>query len=409
MMKRLKIAVFLFFAGMAVFAQDMSYYIEEFTRVDGSFDSRLAILETVQNAGISGIGEFYHAALKHFLVKVPDIKTIEERTAAEKSARILFSGLGNEKYTAAAPELWECVKFYDVALTENDGIAMQEALIALGKIDGKDFIPHIIARLDSFNSQTFTNAEARRLAQRGVAGCVVALEALRDPSGYRPVFFVYVGSYDVEIRNIAASALPNILDDPSDVIGEIIADGSNDADVKLEAWRELLKTNAPGSSKAKTASTALATSFAYITSNRISETNLRDMRKSAVDAIGQFGAADDSVYYNLERTYNASFNTNATDYDDIQKTLNTLTALKTDQAVSLLLKFLQGLHDRRRNGPWDRKERTVFEWVVSSIGATGTQDANVRLLLMNIQRTSDYTSAEQRMAANALSALGGSR
>lgn len=405
-MKRLIITVILCFAGMAVFAQDMSYYTQEFTRVDGSFDSRLAILETVQSAGLSGVGEFYHSALKYFLVKTPDIKTIEERTAAEASARIICNGLGEEKYAAAAPELWETVVFYDVARNENDGIAMQEALIALGKVGGKDFLPQIIQRLEGFNSQTFTNAEARRFSQRGVVGCVNALEALRDPSGYRPVFFVSIGSYDVAIKNIASAALPNIMDDPADIISEIIADLSNDPSVKLEAWREMLKTTAPGSSKAKTASVALATSFSYITSNRTFETNLRDMRKSAIDTIGEFGVADDSVYYNLERTYNASFNTNSPDYDEIQKTLNALTLVKTDQAVSLMLKFLQGLHDRRRNGPWDRKERTVFEWVVSSIGATGTQNADVRLLLTNIQRTSDYTPAEQRLATNALSALG---
>jgi hypothetical protein len=282
---------------------------------------------------------------------------------------------------------------------------MQEALIALGKVEGRNFLPQIIQRLESFNSQTFTGAEARRFAQRGVVGCVSALEALRDPSGYRSVFYVYVGSYDTAIKNIAYAALPKILDDPCDAISGIIADSSSNPRVKLEAWREMLKTSAPNASKAKTASTAFAISFSYNTADKAFQRNLSDMRKSAIDTIREFGVQDNAVYENLEKTYSANFINNSPDYDEIHKALNALAAIKTDEAVTLLSKFLQELHERRRSGPWARKERTVFEWVVSSIAATGTKDENVKTLLSTIQRTSEYTSQEQRMADNALKSL----
>ena len=405
-MRKIAISLVLLLAGMTIFAQDMSYYTREFTRTEGSFAERLAILETVQSSGVSGAGEFYHEALKYFLLKTPDIRTIQERTDAIKSASIICTGLGDEKYTAAAPELWLLVNFYDVARNENDGLAMQEALVAMGKVNAADSVSLIISRLDGFNSQTFTNAEARRFAQRGVIGCVSALEAIRDPAGYRSVFFVYAGSYDTAVKNIAADALPNILTDPGDVLSEIIADSSSDPRVKLVAWNEMLKTNAPAESKAKVAATALSTSFSYNTTNRQFQSDLRDLRKGAINAISDFGVADNSVYDNLERTYNASFGSNSTDYDEIQFTLNALSAIKSDEAVRILLKFLQGLHDRRRSGPWGTKERRVFEWVVSSIGATGTQNAEVRMLLTMITRTTNYTTAEQRMATNALNELG---
>ena len=129
------------------------------------------------------------------------------------------------------------------------------------------------------------------------------------------------------------------------------------------------------------------------------------MRRSAIDAVGEFGVADDSVYVNLEKTYDTSFVNTSTDYDNIQKTLNTLAVVKTDEAVKLLSSFLQGLNTRRRIGPWAQKERIVFEWVISSIAATKTRDANVRLLLTTIQRNGDYTSYEQSLAAEALRAM----
>ena len=414
-MKRSILAVILCFAGMAVHAQDMSYYTREFKSTDSSFKERLTLLETVRDAGLSGLGEFYHEALKHFLLKFPDIRTNDEWTDAENSARILCNGLGEEKYTAAAPALWETADIYDVGRPrfdrgKIDGLIMQDALIALGNVDGKDFSPHIIERLSRFNSQTFTDQETRRFAQRGVVGCVKALEAMGDPAGYRPVFFVYVGSYDPAIRlDIAYNALPSILDDPGEVISEIIIDPSSDPRIKLEAWKEMLKSKASGSSKAKTASVALATSFVYNTSNRVFQTNLKDMRKSAIDTIRENGVPDDSVYPNIEKAYNTAFTTASPDYEEIQKILDALRTIKSEEAVGLLLKFLQELHGRRRSNTWGTMERNVFERVVYAIGATGTQDINVRLLLTNIRGSSNYTSAEQRMAANALTALGVTR
>jgi len=405
-MKRILLTVILIFTAMAVFSQDMTSYTYEYMRTDGTFSERLMLLEAVRDAELTGIGEFYHDALKYFIVRAPDIRTTTERNAAEKSAVILCEGLGAEKYTDAAGEVWQVVQLFDVAGDTTDGNTMQTALITLGQINAQDFVPHIVQRLNNFNTQHITNPETRRRVQMAVVGCINALEALHDIRGYRPVFFVSVGSYDPGIREIAANALPNIVDDPGDVLIEVIRDTSSNPRIKLTAWNEMLKSRAPEASKARVASAALAIGWSYSTNIQEYVRILRDMRKSAIDTIRRYGVSDDSVYTNLEFSYSRNFINNTPDFDEIMLTLNALTAVKTDEAVALLYKFLQELNARRRNGPWSNKERQIFEWVVSCIGATGTQSIDIRILLTTITRTASYTSREQNMAREALNALG---
>ena len=409
-MKRIFIAGILIIFGMTVFAQDMAHYTREYMRQDGSYVDRLIVLEQIRDAGITGIGEFYHEALKFLLLRDPDIRDIPEQTAAERSAIILSQGLGNEGVAAAAHDLWRTVEAYSITREGRPAIdpnVMQAALIALGQINGTEFLPQIVQLLNDFNTQSVTNAEARRRMQTVVIGCISALEAMKDISGYRPVFFVSVGSYDPNIRQLASAALPNIAVDPGEIITSIIVDPSTTPDIKIVAWNEMLKTSAPASSKASVAAAALATGWTYATTNLPHIAQLREMRKSAINAIRQFGVADDSVYTNLERSYTSNFTSNQPDYDEITAVLNALAAIKSEEAVDLLYKFLLELHNRRRGGQWRRdRERQIFEWLNACIGITGTRSEQVRLLLTTISRASEYTSAEQRMARNALTQLG---
>jgi len=404
-MKRILITVILCFFGMTVFTQDMSSYMSDFTRDEGTVNDRLLILETVRDAGLTGIGEFYHNALKYIYTRIPDVKTRSDEDALEKSVIILCQGLGAEKYTDAAPEIWYTADYFDVDRNPtNQGNAMQAALIALGQVNGKDYLPYILQRLNQYNSQTF-RGDARNRIQMAVVGYIDAIESLKDISGYKPVFNVYVGSYDQDVQQIAYKALPNIVDDPSDVIVDIMHDPTNDAFKRLNAWNEMLRSNAPDSSKAKVALVAMALSWETATTDKTSQAYLGEMRKSAIDAIRQFGAADDIAYRYLDRAYLESFNTNNPDYPEIILTLDALSALKTDEAIGLLIKYLREVHDRRVHDLWGERERRLFQWLISCIAFTETSSADAKALLNTIQRTAAYTPFEQGLARTALAKL----
>jgi hypothetical protein len=407
-MKRYLFIFILSFVGMTAFTQalDVSYFRKDYLKEDGTFEDRLRILEAVRDARLTGVGSFFHEALKFLLNRGADLTSKQDRSIAEQSAVILCEGLAEEKFTAAGADLWQTAVFFDVARDNNEGFAMQSALIALGQVGGKEYTPHVVQRLNFFNTQTFSDVETRRRVQRAVTGCVRALESFHDIEGYKPVFFVYIGSYDKPIQDVAANTLPNIVDDPGEVISTIIRDPSNNPRVKLDAWREMLRTRASGASKAKVAAVALTTGWNYSTTDVNFQTNLREMRKGAIDTIRQFGTPDDSIFTSLEKSYSNNFINANPDFDEIRFTLNALSAINSEPAIELLQKFLRELHERRRSGPWARKERQCFEWVIFAIGATGTQSTSIKFLLATIQRDSKYTSQEKKWVESTMKALG---
>ena len=408
-MKKLIFVVILCFVGMTLFAQgaDMSLYTADFMRQDASFNELLQVVQTVSDNGTTGIGDFWHACLTQLIRRIPDATTVAELDAVEKLSVIICQKIGAERHTAAAGDLWQISEIFDVFRTTNEAHAQSTAITALGQVNGAEFVPHMALRLSQFNSQSITNAEARRRVQEVVVALVGALEALKDIAGFTPVFFASIGSYDVHTRTVAHNALPNIAPDPSEPIIVIIRDPDNDPRVKLAAWREMLRAEAPDASKANVASAALAVTFSFNTTNRSFQGNLKEMRKGALDWVRRFGAADESVYVNLKRTYDSNFVNRSPDYEEISLTLTALATLRTEEASDILLGFLRELHTRRRSGPWAQKERQVYEWLIASIGNSGSQSQEMRQLLTTITRTDSYTNQEQTMARNALTRLGG--
>ena len=426
-MKRRLLLIFVFFSGMAIFAQDavptatatttttttarastgpdMSFYSQDYFRPTASFFTRYELLQEVQAANLTGIGEFYHDALKHLLAKIPDIKTGEDREFTDYSARIICNGLAAEQYTPAAPEIWQIVQFADTVRSINDGVLMQQALIALGQVGDTKYVSSIALRLDNFNNSQTSDFETKRRVQRGAVGCINALEALGDPAGYRPVFYASIGWFDRAIQNIAYNALPSFTDDPGEVIGVIIRESNNPPNVKYAAWQEMLRSSAPDESKAKVASTALAIGWSYVTRDMNSQRIMREMRISAMNTIARTGIVQDADYVNLKKSYDQNFVNNTPDYNEIRETINTLSTLATDEAVDILVGFLGELNERRRSGPWDNRERNVFSWVVAGIGDTKTGSQDAKTLLTFVQRSQNYTPAEQAWARNALRAL----
>jgi len=407
-MKRYLLIMIFCFTGMTAFTQgaDISFFQEYYFREDGTFNDRLLVLEDIRAAKLTGIGSFYREALKYLYYRGADVTSKQERAIMEQTGIILCDALAEEKYAEAADDIWKAVVLFDVTRDNNEGFAMQSALNALGQLGAKDYIPYIVQRLNQFNAMTLSDLETRRRVQRAVIGCVKTLELFHDIEGYKSVFFVSVGGYDRPIQDVAITALPNIVDDPGEIIIAVIIDPSNNPRVKLAAWREMLRSKAPGDSRAKVAAVALSTGWSYSSNDVNFQTNLREMRKSAIETIRQYGATDDSVFVNLEKSYSNNFINNVPDYDEIRFVLNALSAIKTEPAVDLLYKILHELHERRLGGPWTRKERQCLEWVLSSIGVTGTKSPEVIKTLMLMRRETKYTSSEKKWVESTMKSLG---
>jgi HEAT repeat protein len=168
----------------------------------------------------------------------------------------------------------------------------------------------------------------------------------------------------------------------------------------------MLRTNAPDSSKAKVAAVALEMGWKYPTSNTALQRDSKLMRLSAIDTIRLLGVADDSVYTNMDTSYRNNFATNNPDFDEMFRVVDALSAVKTDESVALLVKFINELNERRRGGVWSDKERRTMQYIVRALGATGTQSPEARFILTTISNSQEYTGAEQTWARDALRQLG---
>ena len=407
MKKTIIFFVILLLTGLTVFAQapDMSFYTDEYNRTGATIFEMLDILQAVRDENLTGIGDFYLNAIRVYINRFPNFQHNHERAAIEESARIILRGLAAEKYTEAAPYVWTLVQYFDIIHPQNEGLIMYEAYVAMGQIGGSEFAHYIAVHLGEFNSSATPDTHTKGKIQRVVPGAINALEALRDPIGVKPVFYASIGWYDTDIRAIASQALPNIIDDPGEIISEIIRDPFNGPNVKITAWQEMLKTKASNASKAKVAAAALETSYTFIAPSRESQSVLRAMRMSAIDTIRLMGVEDESVYAYIERTYREAFDTPNTDFEIITLVVRTLSTVKTEEAVDLLTEFLRGLHSRRQSGPWGIVERDIMQIVIPALASTGTRSRLSLQLLAVISRSSLYTGAEQNWARNALTTL----
>jgi len=411
-MKRTTIfAIVLLLTGTTVFAQkavDMSFYTEEYNRTGATVNELRDILQAVKDENLTGIGEFYDMAIRHFITRLANYTNPRDRVGVEETSRLLIRGIAAEKHTESAPHVWFLMNFFDIANnTINDGLLMYEALVCIGQIGAKEYATQISAILQSYNDRGNADTIAKSRMARIVPALINALETLSEPVGVRPIFFVSVGWYDLEMKNIASNALQNLMDALGEIIPDIIIGIINDpfttTSVKNTAWQELLRSRVSDTAKAKVAAVAFARS--YPPTNTNIETVSRFMRMSAIDAIRQFGVADDSVYPYFERTYRESYEIANTDFEMIVLLIRTLSTIKTDEAVELLSDFLRGLHSRRRSGPWGIVERDLMHIIISAIGNTRTESRTAIQLLTVISRASIYTGAEQQWARDALSAL----
>ena len=408
MKSTLILALLLLALGMTISAQspDMSYYIADYNRTDATVYDLLDIVQSVRDRNLSGIGYFYEHALRMLLYRLPNFNSPLERMAVQDTARIILRGLAAEKQTTAGPYVWSLIQEFDIVQERNDGLLMTEGIITLGEIGAVDYLPHIILRLDNFNADFTTDSHARRKIQMGATGAIAALEALGRPEGVRPVFFASIGWFDPEIRAIAAAAFPHIMEDPSEIVSEIIRSPFNDPSVKFAAWEKLLQSNAPDSSKANVAAIALEISYTYVTPYSEFQKYLTELRMSAIDAIRDYGVEDGSpVYAYLERTYREAYNTPTPDFGTIMRVISTLSAIRTDEAVEILTAFLREINTRRRSGPWGYLERDILRFIIPSIALTGTELPETMQLLTAIERSTAYTQAEQIWATTALRAL----
>jgi hypothetical protein len=351
---------------------------------------QLAILQNVAELKLTGAGEFYAGALRRLVVEYQNIRNATEKSAADEQAQLLAELLGNEKYSAAAADLWRTVESF------SDPLVKAEAMMALGKIRAAAFLPQVIRVLADLNA---TSTPDRLTGERIAFGAIIALEKYQDPAGYLPVYFASTGWYSDRIKNQAQKSLALISADPTEPMTEVIRGSGYNYEAKLQALQTTESSGAPDASKGGVAVAALAEGWRASSSDVRQRTLLNQMRKLAMDMIKRYGTDDEAVYSLLERSYRQFADRNDGDRDESLNAITTLAALGTDESARRLSAFLMAITQKRQSGTITRKDEDLVREIIPALGRTGRSIGRPAL---NSVTALDWTPAVKALATEAL-------
>lgn len=354
------------------------------------------ILLVLQNRKLTGAGEFYARAFNRLVRQIPQIQRSApavEKAAADDLAQTLAVLIGEEKYTAAAPDLWSAYGAFTAPLVK------AETLISLGKLRATDFLPQIVRALQDINAAPPRGRE--EVDSKGIIarGAIIALEKFRDESGYLPVFIMSVGSYPERVKELARATLPIILEDPSALLTEqVIKSSSYAPSIKFVALQTIEDANVPSVSKSAAAVASLSEGWRASTNDVRQRGEVARMRKTSIDMIRRYGTSDPTVYSLLERSYKEGF-----DDDEKLTSIQTLGTLATEDSAKLLNSFLMILIGKMQSGALSRIEGDMLRAIIPAIGAIGS--ATSRPPLRTLLALDAATNAIKTLANDALSKL----
>lgn len=193
----------------------------------------------------------------------------------ERLTRVVVKALGDWRYTNAAPALYRVVE--DSA----DPLSRAEALIALGSMRASEFAERIALLLRNL---TMTPPADRDGAEKVAYGAVLALERMRSPVGFSPLFSASEGWYSRRVKEQAERSLEVVLPDPSAEIKAMMAVDLSPRIVKSLALA--MRSQAPVESKREIASLALARGIAMSPGrDRPEQVSLATLRVEAMNAL----------------------------------------------------------------------------------------------------------------------------
>ena len=295
-------------------------------------------------------------------------KLSKKKRSLQKELKILIiKELGDLKAGEAAPVIYITMK------GARDPYLKKDAITALGEIGAKSYVPEIAKVLQ--NLSLYRGEDVR--GEDSIAyGCILALEMLKEPEGYRPVFFASLAGFSRKVTEMAENALPNIVEDPSEILKEIIINESL-LKVKLEALNAAKRSRASDENKIEVAAEALNQSLSISTSDVAEQTALGEMRRTAMEMFITYEADEKEAVPLIEKTLYMNVH-------DSEKVfaLEALRVMSNDDAATALNLFLAHQIDREMAGVSARDNRMI----IATIRAMGNANCNVGTLeLMRVQ------------------------
>ncbi len=351
-----------------------------------TYEQRYEIMLNIAELEDRDLAPFLSAVLNDLILTWRTPVNSNQLTLHNQLMELIVEQLGSLKARDSADYLFTVVK------DAEDPFLKREALIALGKVGGTAYADEIAMLLRNLDFKPGKAAQAEEIV---AYGSIAALERLKEPIGYEPVFFASIGWYTDRIKSKAGRALDVILADPSEVLGNII---KNDSifEIKLQALKQEDRSAASVENKIEVATIALEQGLVNVGQTVIEQQTLQNLRIKAIemltilkfDSIGAISLMEAMLYKD----------------HDINGKLSAIQALGScpkTEAAEALSKFLETLNDRQESGLPDEDNRIVIS-TIRALGNTKNKLAHPELLRVKF---AGYGSGVAREAEEAIKKL----
>jgi hypothetical protein len=232
---------------------------------------------------------------------------------------------------------------------------------------------------------------------------VQALDAMRSPIGYEPVFLATRAWYSSSsrVKETAQSALATMVDDPTDSVMKIMVSNPS-IEIKSAALEAVLMSKAPMERKASIAAVALKTGIERVGTDPSSKAAISRLRVAAMNALA---ATRDKSPENVPLLVSV-IGMDAKNDATLDETLRAYVALGvngSDPAAEFLAKKLGEYDDRERSKANTVRDKSLIRQIIASMAITkNTKVRGALLQSLNV----DYDANIRNALKDALKTFG---
>ncbi len=388
-------AVIASFLTASVSANEVSAVWARLYKRAGSLSQKYNIMVNIVEQHDRDMVPVLEQALSEQVLNMRNTGDVTNRMENNNLTKLVVKELGRLKDRDAAPLLWEVVDNTD------DPFLKGEAIIALGRVGARDYVNKLNLMLRNLN-MNYGNIQDQRKNEIVAYALVIALEKLKSPDSFTPLFFAANGWYSAKsgVKKRAKEALKVIVDDPTDQLITIIKD-TKEYNLKLSALEAGEESNASDENKSLLAVTALDQGLSHSPQNVVEKTQLKSLRIKALVILEKSSSKPESavplmnsilIGYRTERLY---------EEDEMIQVFRTLGTYHSDSSAKALSDFLEYFTDRKESG--GRVSFRLAKSVVMAMGNNGNKICFEELT--RVQYSDSWENSIKREAKNALSKI----
>jgi hypothetical protein len=385
-MKIIAMAAALAAASTPVFANETVRIYGQLLLDAETIDQKYAAATSAAALDDDGMAPYMADALDWALAARSSIKRGPETETYERLTRLLLKSLGDARYSNAAASAMRAVE------DSPDPLTKAEALIALGSMRAVEFAERISLMLRDLNNQPTADRDS---GEKIAYGCVLALERMRSPVGFTPLFFASEGWYSKRIRDQAERSLALVLQDPSDAIAALL--NTETPPRMIRAFDLELRSTAPAAGKRTIAALALSRGIASSPRNRTEQNQLSELRVKAMNYLASSGPGDGAISANVAEAYRIG------PVDERLVALKTLGAEKSSASAAALRDIILEIDSAQRAGLVDETRNALMRAALqnAAINAGKELAPAIQTVLIN----SGWSSGVLTLASAAQKAL----